>query len=98
MAMTLGEANDVQILLAWVLDLDCFDTRSQLRDADLLRAVAELAARSHRVLGAGLNRQAAVDALARLLTAPDDPGRMPGSGCSATPTTCHVRVTQEASP
>ena len=97
MAMTIGEANDVQTLLDWVLDLNCFDTHTELPDADLLRAVAELAARSHRVLGAGLNRQSAVDALARLLTAPDDPaGR--GTPRIAAPTTCHVRVTQEALP
>ena len=97
MAMTIGEANDVQTVLDWVLDLDCFDTHTELPDADLLRAVAELAARSHRVLGAGLNRQSAVDALARLLTAPDDPAGC-GARHSATSTTCHVRVTQEVLP
>jgi len=49
------------------------------------------------VLGAGLNRQAAVDALARLLTAPDDPASR-GTRRIAASTTCHVRVTQEALP
>ena len=61
--MTNGEATEVQALLRWVLGLTAFEHPGDAVDIpdddDLIDIVGTLAERSHKVLGAGIDRNTA---------------------------------------
>lgn len=65
--MNIGEAQQVQTLVTWVLDLDCFDNRGQVLDHQLVAAVAALSERAFQALGAGQRGTQAGERLARIL-------------------------------
>ena len=65
--MNNGEAQQVQTLVKWVLDLDCFDNRGTVLDHQLVAAVAALSERAFQALGSGSRGVQAGERLARIL-------------------------------